>query len=155
MWDCRHETPFQVSRKRCHQSKSDLKSWLSLIAWSRSLRVAARSIILRTKGLPCGTTFEAYVRWPIRDRRSLFEVTFLFNQRETMFLMSRNFCSGSLISILAESSKIPKKINRVVGPSILSMARGKPNFLQMLIRVLRFCLHSSVRGFPAVRKSSS
>ena len=58
--------------KACHHSMSSLKEserWM--VSWSEGA-VVARSIILRRKVLPAGTTLAAKLRVPMRERSSCF-----------------------------------------------------------------------------------
>ena len=50
---------------------------------------------------------------------------------------------------------MPKNDNSVVGPSVVSSARGTPSSLQVAMVMARDQLHSSDCGEPQRRKSSS
>ena len=57
--------------------------------------------------------------------------------------------------MLSVSSRIPRKINDVAGPSTFSSFNGRPRFfLHVAVIAWRFFLHSLDRVDPIVKKSS-
>lgn len=114
----------------------------------------ARSIILRRKVLPGGTTFAAKERRPINDRRSRFVATDLESQEVMACFICASFSGGRRASRRSVSRSMPRDGNSVAGPSSLSSAMGMFSLSINHLTSARLCEHSLVSGEPKVRKSS-
>ena len=68
-------------------------------------------------------------------------------------ILASFFSSGSLISI-RRVSMIPKKVRKVVGPSIFSEASGIPRSEHNWMKVSRLCWQIDDCGGPRCKKSS-
>ena len=112
-----------------------------------------RSIILRRKVRPAGTTFAAKLSAPMRDRRSrlLHSERWAHWQREV--LRSWSLSSGKWASRAAKSSRMPRYSRHMVGPVSLSSARGMPSVPQREVMVDRCWEHSLEDGEPATKSS--
>ena len=126
-WALRRDWPFHLSKKECHQRKSDLKSMFMRIQWLRQVLEYARSMRRCKNVLPACTTLQACASSPISESISRFVAAFLPSQWTTTDWMCSSFSLGRRMIMRCESSSIPKNVSAVEGPSILSAASGTPN----------------------------
>lgn len=85
--DMKRLRPFHDSIKLCHQVRSWVKESVRGIVVSNETMEVDRSIILRRKVRPGGTTLAANERRPINERRSRFVVTDFESQDEMASLI--------------------------------------------------------------------
>ena len=104
----------------------------------------ARSIILRRKVLPGGTTLAANERRPIKERRSRFVATDFESQEVMASLICASLSGGRRASRRYVSRSMPRKGSTVAGPSSLSSVMGMFSVLNNHLIIARFCEHSLV-----------
>ena len=133
----RRETPFHDCKNECHHVTSALALADRWTWWSRALTDVDASIRLRKKVLPGWTTDAAWLRRPIKERRSRFVperrgdnfgLPCIHWPRSTISLCSlscgRRSCRDAV------SISIPKNVRVVEGPSVFSSAIGTPSSSQ-------------------------
>ena len=75
-----------------------------------------------------GTTVDAWLRRPIRDRTSLFVAALLLIQAFIELLILASLSGGKLSSLAQVSIWIPQKVSCGEGPSTLLKATGTPSY---------------------------
>lgn len=109
LWTSIIEQPFHFDKKTIHHSTSERNSAFRFTQWWRYQTVYAPLIIRLRNILPEFTTFGAWLNFPIRERRSCC-LHFLRDLHSTNITwICATLSSGSLISILVVSSRIPRK----------------------------------------------
>ena len=152
--DIKKLRPFHESMKWCHQIRSLMKESVRVTVVSKEVIDVDRSIILRRKVLPGGTTLAANEKRPMRERRSCFVTTDFASQEERDSLICASLSGGRWALRRSVSRSIPRNGSRVAGPSSLSSAMGMFSTLNSHLITVRFYEHSPVLGAPKVRKSS-
>ena len=138
---CKIPTPFQVSMKVCHQSRSDLTCAFSLINLSLSRTDVMTSMIRLTNLLPGLTIFAACCSSPSSDSSSRLHPAFLPIHFPSSPRILLSLSSGNLSSMAKESISIPRYVIVVAGPSHFSWATKTPNWSHMFIKQDLLCSH--------------
>ena len=141
--DIKKLCPFHDSMKLCHHM-SLMKESVSVTVESREDKEVDRSIILRRKVRPGGTTLAAKERRPISDKRS-----HLWLQISTAMMKWLPW-SGLVYLVVGRPQGAlylgvyPEMARRVAGPSSLSSAIGMLRILNSHLISSRFWAHSSI-----------
>ena len=96
----------------------------------------------------------AWWRDPTSESICLFVAYILPCQLVSSSCMRVSLSGSKCVSILLESTVIPKKGREIAGPSTFSNAKGTLRSSHVLVMMFKFCLQISEVGDPTVKKSS-
>ncbi len=131
----------QTWRKALHQPMSALNSAFKWIQWSIYLILVAKLIIRPKNSRPTRITLQAWDSFPISNRSTLFRQNQYSSHCSNAVAGSSALSSGSLVSILTESSTIPRNVIVVVRLSTFSALRGNPSVSQVFAILFKWDWH--------------